>query len=271
MRTDSITLNPVGFVKSQITDCHDMPLSGIQAQINVFPQFSAALERIEEYSHLWILTWFHKARRDLTTVVPTKVNPLSHKYGVFAIRSPVRPNPIALTLVKLEQAQDNILYVAGLDAIDGTPVLDIKPYFEHDVIFSARTPYIAPLKPELQKKTLLSQALTYHGEVCSDLLIAVRMAIVACDQLEYIKSLNVKVEVIGSPCLADTLQGLCRARLANPSRFTYSPATEQKQSIWTNGIMRLTLTCLRELDEAGFWGLTDQEVFDITLEENETP
>ena len=265
MSIESITLNPVGIVKSPITDSHSMPLTGSEARIEIFPQFSAALERIEEYSHLWILTWFHQAARDATTVVPMKVNPLSHKYGVFAIRSPVRPNPIALTLVKLERVQGNTIYVTGLDAIDKSPILDIKPYYENDVVFSPRTPYIAPLKPDLLKESLLKQAITHHGEICSDLLIAVRMALIANSQLEYIKSLKVKVKVSGTPCLADTLQGLCRARLANPSRFAFSPSTELKQSIWTNGEKRLTIVGLRELDTESFWNLPDHEVFDITL------
>ena len=91
----SITLNPVGIVKSQIADSKSMPITGIQACIEVFPQFESALDRIEEYSHLWVLAWLYQAPRDVTTVVPKKVNPLSHKFGVFAIRSPVRPKPIA--------------------------------------------------------------------------------------------------------------------------------------------------------------------------------
>jgi len=264
MRVDSITLNPVGIVKSQITDSKSMPITGIKAQIEIFPQFSAALERIDEYSHLWILTWLHQAPRNVTTVVPKKVNPLSHKYGVFAIRSPVRPNPIALTLVKLERVQGNTLYVSSLDAVDGSPILDIKPYFEDDIIFSPRTSHIAPLKSDQLMENLLKQAVTHHGEICSDLLIAVRMSIIAESQLEYIKSLKVTVNINGPPCLADALQGLCRARLANPSRFAFNPSTELKQSIWTNGVKSLTLNCLRELDTDSFWNLPDHEVFDIT-------
>lgn len=270
MGVDSITLNPVGIVKSQITDRNSMPTTGIQAQIIIFPLFSAALERIDEYSHLWILTWLHQASRNTTTVAPVKVNPLSRKFGVFAIRSPARPNPIALTLVKLDRIQGNTLYVTGLDAVNESPVIDIKPYFDHDVVFSPRTPHIAPLNPDLLMKNLLSQAITHHGEICSDLLIAVRMAFIADNRLESTKSPNVKVHVSGSPCLADTLQGLCRARLANPSRFAYNPLAERKQSVWTSGSKRLTLICLQELDIESFYSLSDHEIFNITLEENKT-
>lgn len=140
MEVDSITLSPIGIVKSEITDTKIMPLSGVTAQIEVFPQFSEALEHIEESSHLWILSWFHKAPRDVMKVVPMKVNPLADEFGVFAIRCPARPNPIALSLVRLEKVEGNILYVTGLDALNETPVLDIKPYFKHDIVISHRGP-----------------------------------------------------------------------------------------------------------------------------------
>jgi tRNA-Thr(GGU) m(6)t(6)A37 methyltransferase TsaA len=263
MGVDAISLNPVGIVKSQITDSKSMPTTGIRARIEIFPQFATALDRIDEYSHLWVLAWLHQAPRDVTTVVPMKVNPLSDKFGVFAIRSPARPNPIALTLVKFEWVEGNTLYVNGLDAVDGSPILDIKPYFEDDIVFSPRTSHVAPLYEDLLKKNLLKQAINHHGEICSDLLIAVRMAIIAESKLYNIKSLQVKVDVCGSPCLADTLQGLSRARLANPARFAFTPSMLLKQSIWTNGDKSVTLISHRELDEEGFWNLPDQEIFEI--------
>jgi len=266
---ESITLKPIGIVESLITNRDDMPTNGIQARIRVFPAYIGALERIEEYSHLWILTWFHQAPRDVTTAVPSKVNPLSHKFGVFALRSPSRPNPVALTLVKLERLEENTLYVTGLDAIDGSPVIDIKPYFEHDTVFSPRTPQISPLSQNALQKTLLKQAVTHHGETCPDLLLAVRMALSADKLLGYIKSPNVQVQVYGSSCLADTIQGLCRARLANPARFEFC-SSPQKNSIWLNGKKRLSLVGLRELNLEMFWGLSDYEIFEGVMEETDS-
>ena len=148
MELDSITLNPIGIIKAKIKETKIMPLGGIESQIEVFPQFSEALYRIEESSHLWILSWFHKAPRNIMKVVPSKVNPLSNEFGVFEIRCPVRPNPIALTLVKLEKVEGNTLYVTGLDGVDETPVLDIKPYFKNDIISSYRAPVIDVKKGE---------------------------------------------------------------------------------------------------------------------------
>lgn len=146
MKEDSITITPIGIVKSEIEDTKVMPLGGIEAQIEVFTEFSEALERIEESSHLWILSWFHEAPRDLMKVVPKKVNPLSEEFGVFALRCPARPNPIALTLVKLEKVEGKVLYVTGLDAVNGTKVLDIKPYFKKDIVLSHYGPNIGHIK-----------------------------------------------------------------------------------------------------------------------------
>lgn len=153
MEADNITLSPIGIVKSEITDGKIMPLSGVAAKIEVFSQYREALDRIDESSHLWILSWFHKAPRNVMKVVPTKVNPLSDEFGVFAIRCPARPNPIALTLVKLEKVEGNILYVTGLDAVDGTPVLDIKPYFKHDIVLSHRAPDLSHKKDSIQERS----------------------------------------------------------------------------------------------------------------------
>ena len=265
---ESITLNPIGIVESSITNRDVMPTNGIQARIRVFPQYSGALERIEENSHLWILTWFHQAPRNVFTAVPSKVNPLSHRFGVFALRSPARPNPVALTLVTLDRVQENMLYVTGLDAVDGSPIIDIKPYIEHDTVFSPRTPQISPLSADALKAALLKQALTHHGERCSDLLLAVRMALIADKLLGYIKSSDMLVQVYGSTCLADTIQGLCRARLANPARFSFR-SSSKKESIWTYGKKQLFIIGLRELDLETFWGLPDCEIFKVAMEEIE--
>lgn len=263
---ECIILNPIGIVESTIANRDVMPTGGIQGRVRVFPPYVGALERIEEYSHLWILTWFHQAPRDVLTVIPSKVNPLSEKFGVFALRSPTRPNPIALTLVTLEKVQQNILYVTDLDAIDGSPVIDIKPYFEHDTIFSPRAPNITPFMENALKKTLLKQALIHHGEICSDLLIAVRMALIADRELGSIKSQDVHVQVCGSICLADTIQGLCRARLANPARFEFSSSIK-KHSSWILGNRLVSIYCVRELDLETFEALLDSEIFEVRREE----
>ncbi len=93
-------------------------------QIEVDQLWAQALQGIEEREYLQILYWMHRARRDLVLQNP------KHKgqtIGTFAIRSPNRPNPIASSLVKLEKIEGNVLHVRGLDCVDGTPLIDIKP------------------------------------------------------------------------------------------------------------------------------------------------
>jgi tRNA-Thr(GGU) m(6)t(6)A37 methyltransferase TsaA len=93
------------------------------------PKFEEALEGVEDYSHLLVLFWIsrvQKGRRDLKKIHPKSRQDLP-LVGIFATRTQYRPNPIGLTLVKLIRRRKNILRVRGLDALNGTPVIDIKP------------------------------------------------------------------------------------------------------------------------------------------------
>jgi tRNA-Thr(GGU) m(6)t(6)A37 methyltransferase TsaA len=94
--------------------------------IEVDPHYAAALKGVESCSHLLVLYWMDKSRRDLVLQVPRHYG---EPRGTFALRSPARPNPIAASVVALEQICDNRLSVVGLDCLDGTPLIDIKPYF----------------------------------------------------------------------------------------------------------------------------------------------
>ena len=94
--------------------------------IEIDPRWAAALAGVESCSHLVVLYWMNRSRRDLVLQVP-------HHYGVgrgtFALRSPARPNPIALSVVRLVRLDGSKLSVIGLDCLDDTPLIDIKPYF----------------------------------------------------------------------------------------------------------------------------------------------
>lgn len=98
-------------------------------QIEIYDQFSDGLKGIEDAESLWILFWMHKLSEDdrKTLQAYPKGDTTKEKRGVFALRSPMRPNPIGLTKVKLVERKGNVLIVEGLDAYDGTPVIDIKP------------------------------------------------------------------------------------------------------------------------------------------------
>jgi tRNA-Thr(GGU) m(6)t(6)A37 methyltransferase TsaA len=131
----SFSFRPVGVVHCQ--DKRDN-LSGLsheerknrEATIEVFPEFAEGLGDIEGFSHIHILFVFHKSAESHLVSHP----PCDDKsHGVFATRSPNRPNAIGLTVVKLIGKEDRILTIRGADMIDGTPVLDIKPYTRYDI------------------------------------------------------------------------------------------------------------------------------------------
>ncbi len=94
--------------------------------VEVDPRYAAALAGVESCSHLLALYWMHEARRDLVLQAPRHYAELR---GTFALRSPVRPNPIAASVVRLVKVDGTRLSVVGLDCLDGTPLLDLKPYF----------------------------------------------------------------------------------------------------------------------------------------------
>jgi len=102
-----------------------------EATVRIFPQYCSALKGIEDFSHIFILYWAHlrdnKEDRSVLQAFP-KRHEVNMKIGVFACRSPSRPNPICLCVTKLTRLEGCVLTVKGLDAIEGSPVVDIKPY-----------------------------------------------------------------------------------------------------------------------------------------------
>ena len=125
-----LVVRPVGIVRSSLTDRHAAPKQGHEgapdAWIEVAPEFSAALHGISVGDELIVLTWFHESDRGVLQVHPRgdRQNPLT---GVFATRSPARPNPVGLPPVTVRAVEGNRLLVGPLEAIDGTPVVDLKP------------------------------------------------------------------------------------------------------------------------------------------------
>ncbi len=99
-------------------------LDGPECRVDVFPPFDQALKGIGAYQSIELLYWLHHSRRDLLQQNPKSGGEI---YGTFALRSPVRPNPIGTSLVRLVRVEDGTLIVQGLDCLDGTPLIDIKP------------------------------------------------------------------------------------------------------------------------------------------------
>jgi tRNA-Thr(GGU) m(6)t(6)A37 methyltransferase TsaA len=140
----NIKLKPIGIINSSITDRHDKDswksaISDIVLDVSL----ENTLDKLEEFSHVIVLYWLHKvvsADRTLEKVHP-RGNKKSPLVGVLASRSPARPNPIGMATVRLLARDRNILKVQGLDALNGTPVLDIKPFIpNYDCPAKAITP-----------------------------------------------------------------------------------------------------------------------------------
>jgi tRNA-Thr(GGU) m(6)t(6)A37 methyltransferase TsaA len=132
MKSPSFTIEPIGFVRSSLKQLKDAPMQGDEgapdAWLDISQQATPGLLGIEPGDQLFILTWLHVAERDVMQVQPRgDINrPLT---GVFATRSPDRPNPIGLHRVAVLEVAETQVRVAPLEAIDGTPVIDIKPVF----------------------------------------------------------------------------------------------------------------------------------------------
>lgn len=131
-----IAYEPIGVIHSPFKKLDDMPIQPVSAAssagvVEIFPQFIEGLKSLDGFSHVILLYHFHEARSASLIVTPfLDVTPR----GVFATRAPSRPNPIGLSVVKLLSVEDNGLRVEQLDVLDGTPLLDIKPYvpdFDH--------------------------------------------------------------------------------------------------------------------------------------------
>lgn len=237
-----------------------MPPGGVASTIEVFPEFDDALLHIESNSHLWVLSWFHKSSREVLQAVPGRVNPDLPPYGVFSLRSPNRPNPIGLSLTRLHKKEGRFLSVRGLDVLNHTQVLDIKPYVENDCVFSPQTPYLRAPNREARLFYLSRLARTHHQEECPDFYLAVRMALIAEEYLGQLNSSLVFLEVAGSPCLADCLQGISRARFSNPPRFIYKPEPGLAESTWMREERWIKIKARNALQEAVG---TDGELFEI--------
>lgn len=131
-------LKVVGYVRVDADDEYVKANAGaVKGVVEILPEYQEALDGLENYSHIFVISIFHKAKpefRNMMKVKPRRLLRLGFSeeelptLGVFSTDSPVRPNPLGLTLVRLVRREGRFLHVEGLDLFDGTPVVDIKPY-----------------------------------------------------------------------------------------------------------------------------------------------
>ena len=127
---DEIKYKPIGIIHSPFKEPKGTPIQpaaakGIEGKVEVFPEYAEGLKDVEGFSHIILVCHFHLSKKPSLKVKPFMDDQMR---GVFATRAPSRPNPIGISIVRLIKIEENILHVQDVDIIDGTPLLDIKPY-----------------------------------------------------------------------------------------------------------------------------------------------
>jgi len=141
-----IIYKPIGLIHSPYKDIQGMPIQSagardVQGTIEILPEFEPGLADLDGYSHIILLYHFHRTQGFSLSVKPFLDD---NHHGVFATRAPRRPNPIGLSVVRLAKVEGTILHILDVDMVDGTPLLDIKPYVpEFDVCNVTRIGWLA--------------------------------------------------------------------------------------------------------------------------------
>ena len=136
MSDRNISISSIGYVQSRFQQVEGMPIQSVaaygeKAVVVLLPEYEAGLQGIEGFDYIYLITHLHKVEKELLVVKPF-LDDMCH--GIFATRSPVRPNKLGMSIVKLTKRDGLHLFIAGNDMLDGTPVIDIKPYvpqFDH--------------------------------------------------------------------------------------------------------------------------------------------
>ena len=150
-----IDVKPIGIIHSPFTKLENMPIqpkgaSETEGTVVIDNNYTAGLKDLEGFSHIYLVYHFHKATRTALSVTPFLD---TEERGVFATRSPLRPNHIGISIVELVKIEGNILVVKGIDILDGTPLLDIKPYIDKfDIVTQSVSGWIQASARDIRKK-----------------------------------------------------------------------------------------------------------------------
>jgi tRNA-Thr(GGU) m(6)t(6)A37 methyltransferase TsaA len=130
---NEIRFNPIGIIHTPFIEQKGTPIQphrgrGVQGTVEIFPQYADGLADLDGFSHIYLIFNLHRSEGFNLKVIPYLDDT---ERGVFATRAPRRPNPIGLSIVRLRRIEGAILYIEDLDILDGTPLLDIKPYVPH--------------------------------------------------------------------------------------------------------------------------------------------
>lgn len=138
---------PIGVIRSPFAEARGTPIQpsaaeGVRGEVEIFPDFLAGLKDLDGFERIWLVYWFDRAVQPPSLIVRPYLDPTDH--GVFATRAPARPNPIGISAVRLLEVRGNRLSVCDLDVLDGTPLLDVKPYVpQFDCFPTSRSGWVA--------------------------------------------------------------------------------------------------------------------------------
>ncbi len=152
---NAITYRPIGIIHSPFKDREGMPIqpsgaTGIRGAVKIKTEYVDGLKDLEGFSHVILIYHFHLSKEYSLTVTPFLDD---QPHGVFATRAPKRPNSIGLSVVKLNKIKGDVLDIENVDIVDGTPLLDIKPYVpEFDVQKEVKTGWLAKAEKQIKEK-----------------------------------------------------------------------------------------------------------------------
>lgn len=152
----TITLEPIGIIHSPFSSLTEIPFQprfarGVQGSVELNEEYEVGLKDLEGFSHIILLSYLHEVHDFDLKVTPSMDTRMR---GLFATRAPRRPNPIGISVVRLQSVEDNILIIRNIDMLDGTPVLDIKPYIrEFDDFAAVKSGWFEEVLHEKQQRS----------------------------------------------------------------------------------------------------------------------
>jgi tRNA-Thr(GGU) m(6)t(6)A37 methyltransferase TsaA len=153
--TMDVIYKPIGIIHTSFNSLDEMPIQPTSdasgpGVVEIFPEFADALRDLEGFSHIYLLYHFHKVRQSLLVVTPFLD---SKPHGIFATRAPTRPNPLGLSMVKLVRIDHIHVYVEGADVLNGTPLLDIKPFVpEFESVQDVRIGWLEQVRDKIRSQ-----------------------------------------------------------------------------------------------------------------------
>lgn len=152
--SQEIKYKPIGIIRSPFKEVDGMPIQpsgaiGVKGTVELSMEYSAGLKDIDGFSHIILIYHFHLSRG---YALETRPFMEEETHGIFAVRAPARPNPIGISVVRLVGVEDNILHIEDVDIVDGTPLLDIKPYVpDFDWCQAERTGWLSDKSRRVRK------------------------------------------------------------------------------------------------------------------------